>query len=78
MFLIETWEAPHLQTSKANIGVWKFGPVHRRSVQPSEAIMLLLHFGEWRRSLGIDTQLMTESTLNYFGGFFKLVPKIWI
>ena len=21
---------------------------------------------------------MTESTLNYFGGFFKLVPKIWI
>ena len=21
---------------------------------------------------------MTESTLNYFGGFFKIVPKIWI
>ena len=20
----------------------------------------------------------TESTLNYFGGFFKIVPKIWI
>ena len=30
---------------------------------------------ETESDLGVD---MTESTLNYFGGFLKIVPKIWI
>ena len=28
--------------------------------------------------LSFSVGYKTESTLNYFGGFFKIVPKIWI
>ena len=30
------------------------------------------------RNMRIYKEFRTESTLNYFGGFFKIVPKIWI
>ena len=39
---------------------------------------------KYRPALGGDNMIVsnrwhkTESTLNYFGGFFKIVPKIWI